>query len=167
MSRQKPLYLPWNEEEFLSDVYVRGMTSVQKWAYRALLQSSFFQSTRPYIPDDDEVLWVLAGCESIGQWRENRSIVLARFGLRTESGLIGNKRVVEDWDKLLETRARMSELGLKSAGIKRTFNQRTTHVDKSLTEIQQVKLSKEKASEKSEVNLSSSLEDYADKVSDL
>ena len=60
----KPDYQPWNEEEFQADVFVRGMNWMQKHFYRALLQAAFFHSTRPYLPADDEVLWVLAGAES-------------------------------------------------------------------------------------------------------
>lgn len=132
MYKQKPGYQPWNEEEFLSDVYVRGMTPVQRWMYRTLLQASFFHSTRPYLPKEEAILWVLAGCESLEQWRANSGPVLARFET-TENGLIGNKRVVEDWGKLLDKREKMAELGRKSASVKRTFNGSQPVVNEELT----------------------------------
>src|SRR5579863_7039208 len=46
-ANSKPMYQPWNEEEFQADVFVRGMTWLQRHLYRALLQASFFHGTRP------------------------------------------------------------------------------------------------------------------------
>lgn len=157
MYNKKPLYQPWNEEEFLSDVRVRGLTCVQRWMYRTLLQAAFFHSTRPYIPNEDRILWVLAGCETIGQWRENKDAILEFFDPVEDSKLLGNKRVIEDWQRLEELREKMAELGRKGAAVKRTFIERQPH-DK------QVKLSKEKRSEGRESDSPLSLEQFADKV---
>jgi hypothetical protein len=116
---KKPLYQPWNEEEFQADVYVRGMTPAQKWMYRTLLQASFFHTTRPYLPIDDEVLWVLAGCESPEQWEANKARVLKRFDQVDIDGtlLLENKRVTADWIKLLEFREEQSERGQRRVAV--------------------------------------------------
>jgi len=157
MYNKKPLYQPWNEEEFLSDVRVRGLTYVQRWMYRTLLQAAFFHSTRPYLPNDDRILWVLAGCESLEQWRANKEEILELFTLSNDSKLLGNKRVIEDWQRLEESREKMAELGRKSAAVKRTFNARSTSKRESNS----------KSERESEVKVSDSplsLEQFADKV---
>jgi uncharacterized protein YdaU (DUF1376 family) len=137
--------------------------------YRTLLQAAFFHSTRPYIPNDDRILWVLAGCETIGQWKENKGDILEFFSPSdTDPNLLGNKRVIEDWRRLEETREKMAELGRKSASVKRTFNVRQT-------QDQQVKLEvevevKEEVSNREEKKSNSSspttFEQLADKWSD-
>lgn len=155
MYNKKPLYQPWNEEEFLSDVRVRGLTCVQRWMYRTLLQAAFFHSTRPYLPNEDRILWVLAGCESIEQWRTNKESVLELFTLEKDSNLLGNKRVIEDWQRLEESREKMAELGRKSAAVKRTFNARSTSKRES---------NSERESEVKGSDSPLSLEQFADKV---
>lgn len=114
---RKPNYQPWNEEEFQSDVFVRGMRPLQRWMYRTLLQASFFHSTRPYLPADDKILWVLAGCESRQQWEENNAEILERFSPIEIDGinLLENKRVISDWDRLVEFREIQSEKGRNRA----------------------------------------------------
>lgn len=112
-ANSKPKYQLWNEEEFLGDLYVRAMTPLQRWMYRTLLQASFFHSTRPYLPDDDNLLWMLAGCENKQQWLNNMDPVRAMFTPLEEAGvrLIGQKRVVSDWERLLDKRELHAELG--------------------------------------------------------
>ena len=113
---KKPLFQPWNEEEFQADVFVRGMTWLQRHFYRALLQASFFHSTRPYLPNDDEVLWVLAGAENQELWEQNKTKVLKRFrAVENDSNLLENKRVTADWNNLLEYRFDKSEAGRRRA----------------------------------------------------
>lgn len=116
---RKPSYQPWNEEEFQADVFVRGMTHVQRWMYRTLLQASFFHTTRPYLPVDDKMLWILAGCENRQQWEENKAEVLERFTPVEIEGvsLLENKRVTSDWDKLKVYRGEQSEKGRNRAAV--------------------------------------------------
>lgn len=132
MQSKKPLYQPWNEEEFVADVFVRGLSHVQRWMYRTLLQASFFHTTRPYLPKDDRILWVLAGCESRAQWEENKEPILERFTIAShDANLLENKRVTADWVKLQDARERMSELGQRSAVARSTRStdvQRSSHV---------------------------------------
>ncbi len=122
-ANSKPMYQPWNEEEFQADVFVRGMTWLQRHLYRALLQASFFHSTRPYLPSDDEVLWVLSGAESPEMWEQNKVRILKRFTVvEGKPDLLENKRVTADWERLTDARNKMAELGERSAAARRALN---------------------------------------------
>jgi uncharacterized protein YdaU (DUF1376 family) len=122
----KPMYQPWNEEEFMSDIFVRNMKPVERWMYRTLLQSMFFHSTRPFIPTDDDTLWMLAGCETKDQWLAHKSVVLNRFStVDGEPELLQNKRVNEDWKRLMKVRKRYSNMGKASAAKRSTQAQPT------------------------------------------
>lgn len=124
----KPLYFPWNEEAFQSDLDVRGMNNIERWIYRTLLQSCFFVSSRPYLPNNNESLWVLAGCKNKSEWMSNRRKPLKKFVEITINGheVLENKRVSEDWNKLLQERLHMIDLGKKSAEVRRALNARST-----------------------------------------
>ena len=116
-SEDKPLYQPWNEDDFSGDLLVSAMTPVQRWMYRTLLQRAFFHSTRPDLPNDSEMLWRLAGCESRKQWDENAPPVLAMFKKEDVGGspMLYQKRLRSDWDKLMDIRDAYSERGTKGA----------------------------------------------------
>lgn len=118
MNGHKPLYVPWNEEEFRGDVYVSAMSPLQRWMYRTLLQTAFFHSTRPYLPDDDNLLWMLAGCENKQQWLDNAETIRAMFSTIEIDGknLLSQKRLLLDWDRLEERRTALSERG-RSGGL--------------------------------------------------
>lgn len=121
-ANSKPMYQPWNEEEFQADVFVRGMSWVQRHLYRALLQASFFHSTRPFLPNDDEVLWVLSGAESQEMWEQNKVRVLKRFTVVAEHPeLLGNKRVIADWERLTDARSKMADLGQRSVAARQAL----------------------------------------------
>lgn len=117
----KPKFQPWNEEEFQADIYVRGMTALQRWMYRTLLQATFFDTHRPYLPVDDELLWILAGCESQEQWDENKAKVLRRFtAVDGRPDLMQNKRVVSDWENWQNSSDAQAEKGrARAAGAER------------------------------------------------
>lgn len=160
MYEKKPLYQPWNEEEFQSDFRVRGMSSTQRWMYKSLLQSAFFHETRPYLPRDDEVLWILSGAGSIEEWLRNKEPVLKCFTATPDNPeLIQNKRVCKDWNRLTEYRTKMAEMGKQSASAKRTFGGRSRQVvqkkvnDTNINDME----------EKGEENLSP-LQTYSDKI---
>ena len=122
----KPLYQPWNEEEFQSDIFVRNMKPIQRWMYRTLLQSMFFHSTRPFLPKDDNLLWMLAGCESKEQWVTHKEAVLSMFVPVEElQDMLQNKRVNEDWKKLMKSRKRYSQMGRESAKKRQTYAEHT------------------------------------------
>lgn len=162
-SNKKPLYQPWNEEEFMSDTSVRIMTTLQRWMYRTLLQASFFHTTRPYLPNDNKVLWILAGCESINQWESNKDAVLGRFTtVKGNRKLLENKRVTEDWSRLEESRERMAELGRKSAAVKRTFNGRSTAVQQDIGIVKgKEKVIERESEEEIDVSLKNDITDKA------
>jgi len=112
----KPLYQPWNEEAFQSDIYVRNMKPVERWMYRTLLQAMFFHSTRPFLPNSDDMLWMLAGCESREQWVDHKSVILSMFAaVEDNPELLQNKRVNEDWKTIQKARKRYSAMGRISA----------------------------------------------------
>src|SRR6185312_7602408 len=102
----KANYQPWRQEEFNADIRVRKMTSLCRWIYKTLLQEAWVCSTRPYLPADDEQLWMLSDCDSLEQWLENKQIVLKMFEKIEVDGvpLLLHKRIQADWDRLLMKR---------------------------------------------------------------
>lgn len=150
---RKPLYQPWNEEHFMADERVQVMSKYAVWIYRTLLGRAFFCSTRPYLPDDDNLLWSLAGCESKDQWLKYRPEVVPMFKPTTRRGqkLLCQKRVLRDWNALRDLRKAKSESGVKS-GIARKrkktnelqVNERSTNVERTSNENEQDKISKDK-----------------------
>jgi len=114
-AKRKPLYQPWNEEAFRADLHVGAMTPTQRWMYRTLLQAAFFHSTRPYLPDDDAQLWLLAGCESPKQWERNKDVVRLMFIPVEVAGarLLSQKRLLSDWNRIEEKREALAEAGRK------------------------------------------------------
>jgi len=127
---RKPNYFPWNEDDFSGNIKVRFMTPAQRWMYRTLLCSAFFESTRPHLPDDDSVLWMIAGCESQEQWNENKEPVRAMF-FQIRDGrrkLLGHPRLVSDWNALVKTRLDWIEKSRKggAASAQAKVEQRST-----------------------------------------
>jgi hypothetical protein len=111
MANDKVLYQPWNEEVFLADPLVREMNQIERWMYRSLCQAAFFCSTRPYLPDDNNMLWKLAGCDDSRTWTRHKAKVLQMFkklGLKGEKLLV-QKRVKLDWDRTTEYRTKLSQ----------------------------------------------------------
>src|ERR1039458_9760233 len=96
----KPRFQPWNEDAFQADVFVRGMTWLQRHFYRSLLQSMFFHNTRPYLPTDDDVLWVLAGAENLEMWLQNKTVIMKRFTICAhDPNLLEQNRVTREWNR--------------------------------------------------------------------
>lgn len=115
---QKAIYQPWNEEEFQADLFVRKMNKFEKWIYRTLLQAMFFHTTRPYLPKDDDVLWMLADCDDVEEWNKHKAKVLRMFSVEVVAGreMLAHKRVLRDWQRLLEKREALAERG-RSGGL--------------------------------------------------
>jgi hypothetical protein len=106
-----PPYQFWHEKDFWNDEHVsRGMNFTQRHRYRALLQSAFFCSTRPYLPDDDDLLWKLADAGTKQNWLENKEPILVKFQKIDKGGktLLNHKRLMRDWIKLLENSEKQS-----------------------------------------------------------
>jgi len=114
--RSKAKYQPWNEEGFSSDIKVNRMTQLQRWMYRTLLQRAFVCSTRPRLPDDDEELWQLADCKDLKQWQANKDKILAMFERATINvPVLTNRRLEEDWSRILDIREERSKAGKEGA----------------------------------------------------
>ena len=113
MSEQtyEPQYICWHEREFAADVVVRRMTPHQRLMYRSLLQSAYYCSTRPNLPDDDEQLCDLADADSVEMWQGNKKAVMRKFTLK--DGLWSHKRLLADWEQLLAAHERAVENGSK------------------------------------------------------
>jgi hypothetical protein len=129
--KTKALYQPWSEEVFQADMYVRYMTPVQRWMYRTLCQAAFACSERPYLPDNDAMLWMLAGCESAEQWAQNGAPVRAMFVPIEKEGikLLSRKRLTEDWTRIqdaLAAQREVSRLGGLASAAKRKSNHEST-----------------------------------------
>lgn len=148
MSDRKPMYQPWNEEEFLADVSVRTLTPVQRWIYRTLLQAAFFCSTRPFLPDDDSQLWVLAGCEKCRQWDKHKTAIRPLFTRRTENGIevLAQKRVEADWNRLQEKREILATRG-RAGGLAKAKHAPSDSLAREVKE----KVSEGKASEEKKI----------------
>jgi hypothetical protein len=129
----KALFQPWRHGAFKSDIFVQAMKPAARWMYATLLHESFDYSTRPYLPDDDSILWMLAGCESKTQWDQHKDSIRVMFTPVIIDGqkLLGQKRVLDDWQRLAATRVARTEsarvAGLASAA------KRQRHVDDTLT----------------------------------
>ncbi len=102
MENDKPLYQPWNEEEFRGDLWVQRMTPRQRSMYKNLLQQMFFCSSRPRLLDDDDQLWLFADAETKEEWLKNRDIILKKF--QATNGMLEHKRVLEDWNRIMNKR---------------------------------------------------------------
>jgi hypothetical protein len=74
--------------------------------YRTLCNAAFYCEDRPYLPDDDNELWMLAGCESHEQWEENKVPVRKMFTQITKAGkvLLSRKRILDDWQRMVKKR---------------------------------------------------------------
>jgi len=107
-----PPYQFWCEKEFWADEHVsRGMNWTQRHLYRALLQATFYCSTRPYLPKDDDQLWIIADAGSKEIWLENKAAILVKFQPIKVKGveLWAHKRLMRDWIKLLEYSQKQSK----------------------------------------------------------
>ena len=107
-----PPYQFWVEKEFWADECVsRGMNWMQRHFYRALLQAAFYCSTRPYLPTNDDQLWILADAGSKDNWLQNKDAIMLKFQLTKLKGVEvwAHKRLMRDWIKLLEYSKKQSK----------------------------------------------------------
>jgi hypothetical protein len=98
----KPRFIAWYESDFQAEPLVRHMRPLARHLYRALLIQSSYCSTRPYLPDDDSQLWMLADAESEAQWVEHAKAVRAMFSPVEIEGvkLLSQKRLLVEWEKM-------------------------------------------------------------------
>ena len=116
-------YQPWREDAFQTDIYVRHMPAVARWMYRTLRQAAFACEEAPYLPNDDDQLWMLAGCESKTQWMEYAASVRARFTPVVIEGksLLSHPTELKDWERIEHHYAQRRESGRKG-GLARARN---------------------------------------------
>lgn len=107
-----PWFQQWYECELQRDLVFQGMTWLQKLLYRCLCQRMFVCETQPYAPDDDNLLWVLAGAENKQMWLDNKDAILVKFERAEIEGkpLWKHKRVEKDWQDVQERREQIRKI---------------------------------------------------------
>jgi uncharacterized protein YdaU (DUF1376 family) len=118
----EPNYICWYGKDFQADVTVRRLTPHQRLMLRSLLQEAFYCSSRPYLPEDDEELAILADADSLAQWKKNKDAVMRKFTLIPEKGWLNN-RVYRDWLQHVAAQQNRSEGGKASARSRATDSQ--------------------------------------------
>lgn len=109
----KPRVMQWDEQAFVADLDVQRMSVLERWCYRTLLNKAYWCDTRPYLPDNDDELWFLAGCESKEQWLSVKKNVIRKFS-RQKNGkkkVLAQKRLVEDWKIFISKLLKLQENG--------------------------------------------------------
>lgn len=134
----KPEYVCWYDDAFQADLYVRrGLTWLQRHFYRTLCIAAYFCDTRPYLPNDDDQLWLLADAESLEMWQANRTAVLKKFSAIEIEGahLLAHKRVLEGWEKVANFYNQRRQAGVNSgkARAQRSLNGRSTGAQRRAT----------------------------------
>jgi hypothetical protein len=99
-----PQYHCWSENAFQADRQVQRMPYPARRLYRALLQAAFTCPTRPYLPADDEGLYLLAEADDPAYWNLHKEPVLRMFTPFSSDGeeLRARKRLTLDWNQMME-----------------------------------------------------------------
>jgi hypothetical protein len=73
--------------------------------------AAFFCSARPYLPTNDDELWILADAGTKENWLENKKAIMIKFQLVKVKGVEvwSHKRLMRDWIKLLEYSKKQSK----------------------------------------------------------
>jgi len=152
MTTPSPEYICWHENEFMADRAVVRMQPHQRLMYRALCQVARYCETRPYLPDDDNELYVLADADSLDHWKANREAILVKFQRVTVDGkpMLAHKRVLADAAQYEEWLAQKRGAGKASADSRRqrALDGRSTGAQQSSKGIERGKEEKEKEKEK-------------------
>lgn len=100
----KPQWMRWYEDSFQADVRVRYMKPMQRHLYRALIIQSFYCDTRPYLPDDDDMLWMLADADSKEHWMQHAETVRGMFKPTEVDGvkLLCHGKVLREWENTVK-----------------------------------------------------------------
>jgi uncharacterized protein YdaU (DUF1376 family) len=135
----KPFWIRWDETAYLSDYAVRGMTPHQRLMYRNLVITSYYCATRPYLPDDDNLLWLMADADNLDQWIANRQAIMVKFTPVTGKDgerLLANNRVLEEWEELEVSLAQKKSASAKGVAARRqrALNDSSTTDDRAVTE---------------------------------
>jgi uncharacterized protein YdaU (DUF1376 family) len=122
----QPQYQFWHEQDFSADEQVAyGMDWLQRHFYRTLLQKAFICSTRPYLPNSDDQLWLLADAGSKDRWLENKEAVMVKFQRVEINGVEfwAHKRLLRDWALLVKYRTEKAKAG-RAGGLAKAGNRR-------------------------------------------
>jgi uncharacterized protein YdaU (DUF1376 family) len=113
-SGYEPKYVMWHEKDFAADTYVsRVMRPLDRHFYRALIIASCFNSERPFLPNDDAQLWILADAESLHQWLSHKDVVMHKFTLTQDGEHWQHKRILADWQLMQDAHQKYVERGRK------------------------------------------------------
>ena len=155
MTESKGIYQPWSHEEFMADRRVRRMSPTAVKTYMMLLHEAYICSTRPYLPDDEDELFLMAFCESQEEWDSVKEVVLGMFEKKTVDGVkvLSNKRLERDWAHLQEIRGVRSEAGKKGGLAKASKSQ--AKAESAKQNVASKEVSKEVREEKEENNAES------------
>jgi hypothetical protein len=132
-NKYMPQYHCWSENDFQADRQVQRMPYPARRLYRALLQAAFTCPTRPYLPADDEELYLLAEADDLDYWNLHKGPVLKMFtSLKGEDGeeLLERKRLTRDWLQMMETIAQKQKAGRARHG-------KSAYAEHNLAEIEQ------------------------------
>lgn len=134
-----PSYICWHENDFMGDRAVIRMTPHQQLMYRSLCIVARFCETRPYLPDEDNELWLLADADSLEHWKANREAVLVKFHKEIVAGkpMLSQRRVVTDHEAYQQWLNQKSRAGKASANSRqRALNGLSTGVQQSSESIE-------------------------------
>jgi uncharacterized protein YdaU (DUF1376 family) len=113
-SGYEPKYVMWHEKDFAADTYVsRVMRPLDRHFYRALIIASSYNSERPFLPNDDTQLWILADAESLDQWMSHKDVVMHKFALTEDGKHWQHKRILADWQLMIDAHQKYVERGRK------------------------------------------------------
>jgi hypothetical protein len=108
-----PIYQCWWESNFEKDLTVLKMSWLQEHLYRRLIQKMFVCDTQPFLPDDNDVLWILAGAESKDMWMREKELILSKFDTFIDEvsgkSLLRHRRVELDWNQINAEKREKSE----------------------------------------------------------
>lgn len=110
MSNDKivPKFINYYRDNFQGSLRVnRRLDWLQRHIYKALCLEACFCATRPYLPDDDAELAILADVPD-EVWMKNRDAVLKMF-TKTDEGYT-HPRILSEWEKASASYGRMAEL---------------------------------------------------------
>lgn len=95
----KPQWMRWYEDSFQADLRVRYMKPTQRHFYRALIIQSFYCGERPYLPDNDDMLWMLADANDKEHWMEHAPVVRSMFTpvVIDDVPLLSHGKILREW----------------------------------------------------------------------
>lgn len=94
----------WYEDSFQADLRVRYMKPTQRHFYRALIIQSFYCDERPYLPDNDDMLWMLADANDKEHWMEHAPVVRSMFTpvAIDDVPLLSHGKILREWENTEE-----------------------------------------------------------------